>query len=159
MDALCEFTGLCQEPRPAAPCPRPHLLSRGHADHVLALSRVHNKVKLMVPFDCLTWTVHKEGSNIIFFFKTFFIFTVTNVQTIHSWVKFAQLCPTLCNSVDYGLPDSFVHGIFQVRILEWVAIPFSRGSSRPRDGTWISCTAGRFFTIWITRAQCLHMMK
>ena len=54
MDALHEFTGLCQEPWPAAPCPGPRLLSRGHADHVLALSRVHIKVKLMVAFDCLT---------------------------------------------------------------------------------------------------------
>ena len=42
-------------------------------------------------------------------------------------------------------------GIFQVRILEWAAFPFSRGSSQPRDGTQVSCIAGRFFTIWATR--------
>ena len=53
--------------------------------------------------------------------------------------------------MDCCLPDSSVHGILQVRILEWVAIPFSRGSSQPRDRTWVSCTAGRFFTIWATR--------
>ena len=52
--------------------------------------------------------------------------------------------------MDCCLPDSSVHGILQVRILEWVAIPFSRGSSQPRDRTWVSCTAGRFFTIWAT---------
>ena len=46
------------------------------------------------------------------------------------------------------LPGSSVHGTLQARILEWVAIPFSRGSSQPRDGTWVSCTAGRFFTDW-----------
>ena len=49
------------------------------------------------------------------------------------------------------LPSSSVHGILQAWILEWVAIPFSRGSFQPRDRNWVSCTAGRFFTIWITR--------
>ena len=43
------------------------------------------------------------------------------------------------------------HGILQARVLEWVAIPFSRGSSQPRDWTWVSCIAGRFFTSWATR--------
>ena len=47
-------------------------------------------------------------------------------------------------------PGSSVRGIFQARILEWVAISFSRGSSRPRDWTPVSCIAGRFFTIWAT---------
>ena len=47
--------------------------------------------------------------------------------------------------MDYGPPGSSVHGILQTRILEWVAIPFSRGSSRTRDETWIACIAGRFF--------------
>ena len=45
----------------------------------------------------------------------------------------AQLCPTLCDPVDCSLPDSSVRGILQARILEWVAISFSRGSSQPRD--------------------------
>ena len=47
--------------------------------------------------------------------------------------------------MDYSLPGSSVHGIFQVRILEWVAISFSKGSSQPRDQTWVSCIAGGFF--------------
>ena len=51
----------------------------------------------------------------------------------------AQSCPTVCNPMDYSLPGSSVHGIFQARILEWVAISFSRGSSQPRDGTHVSC--------------------
>jgi len=55
------------------------------------------------------------------------------------------LCPTFCNPRDYSPPCSSVHGIFQARTLEWVAIPFSRGSSQPRDGTQVSCIAGRFF--------------
>ena len=54
----------------------------------------------------------------------------------------AQLCPTLSDLMDCSLPDSPIHGILQERILEWVAIPFSRGSSKPRDTTWISCIAG-----------------
>ena len=50
-----------------------------------------------------------------------------------------------------SLPGSPVHGILQARILEWVAIPFSRGSSQGRDQTQVSCVAGRFFTVWATR--------
>ena len=59
-----------------------------------------------------------------------------------------QLRPTLCDSPP--LPGSSVHGISQARVLEWVAMPSSRGSSRPRDRTCISCTSGRFFTHWAT---------
>ena len=62
-------------------------------------------------------------------------------------VLVTQLCPTLCNPTDHSLPGSSVHGILQARILEWVAIPFSRGSSWPRDQTWVSRIAGRFFTV------------
>ena len=50
-----------------------------------------------------------------------------------------QLCPTLCDPVDCSLPGSSIHGILQARILEWVAIPFSRGSSQLRDRTHVSC--------------------
>ena len=62
----------------------------------------------------------------------------------------AWSCPTLCNPQDCSLPGS-VHGIFQARVLEWVAISFSRGSSRPRDRTWVSRIVGRRFTVWATR--------
>ena len=47
--------------------------------------------------------------------------------------EIAQSCPTLCDPMAYSLPGSSVHGIFQARVLEWVAISFSRRSSRPRD--------------------------
>ena len=63
----------------------------------------------------------------------------------------SQLCLTLFNPMDCSPPGSSVHEILQARILEWVAIPFSRGSSQPRDQTWVSCIVGRFFTIWVTR--------
>ena len=56
-------------------------------------------------------------------------------------VKVAQLCLTLCDPM-----DCIVHGILQARILEWVAFPFSRGSSQARDRTQVSCIAGGFFT-------------
>ena len=59
----------------------------------------------------------------------------------------AQSCLTLCDPVDYSPPDSFVHGNSPARILEWIAIPTSRGSSQPWDQTQVSSIAGRFFTI------------
>ena len=66
-------------------------------------------------------------------------------------VLVTQWWPSLCNTMDRSLPGSSVHGILQARILEWVPIPFSRGSALPRDWTQVSGTAGRFFTIWTTR--------
>ena len=70
-----------------------------------------------------------------------------------SWSKvlLAQSCLTLCTPIDQSLPDSSVQGILQVSILEWVAIPFSKGASKPRDQIQVSCIADRFFTIWATR--------
>ena len=65
-------------------------------------------------------------------------------------VLVAQWCPTLCDLMDCRPPGSSVHGTLQAWISEWVAIPFSRGSSWPRDWTQVSCIAGRFFTIWAT---------
>ena len=61
----------------------------------------------------------------------------------------AELCLTLCDPLDCSPPGSSGHGILQAGILEWFTIPFSRGSSQPKDLThisYISCTAGRFFT-------------
>ena len=60
-------------------------------------------------------------------------------------MKITRLCLTVCNPTDYT-----VYGILQARILEWVAIPFSRGSSQPRDQTQVSCIAGWFLTSWAT---------
>ena len=61
-------------------------------------------------------------------------------------VQVAQSCLCLCDPMNYT-----VHGILQARILEWVAYPFSRGFSRPRNWTRVSCIAGGFFTNWATR--------
>ena len=62
----------------------------------------------------------------------------------------AQSCPALCDPQGYSLAGSSVRGISQARILEWIVIFFSRESSQTRDGTRVSCVAGRLFTIWAT---------
>ena len=69
--------------------------------------------------------------------------------------ELAQSYPTLWDPMDCSPPGSSVHGIFQVRVLKWVAISFSRGSSLPRNRTWVSCIVGRHFTVWATR-EILH---
>ena len=69
----------------------------------------------------------------------------------------AQLCPTLCNPMDCSPPGSSVHGAcLEARILEWVAISFSRGSSQPRDRTQDSRITGRHFNLWATREARLE---
>ena len=68
-----------------------------------------------------------------------------------------QLHLTLYNTLDCSLPGFSAHRMLQARILEWVAIPFSRGSSWPRDQTWASSTAGRFFMVWVTRKSQIYM--
>ena len=68
-------------------------------------------------------------------------------------VKVTQSCPTPCDPMDYT-----VHGVLKARILEWVAFPFSRGLSQPRNWTGVSCIAGGFFINWAIR-QALLMMQ
>ena len=74
-------------------------------------------------------------------------------------VVVAQSCPTLWDPMDCSPPGSSVHGILQARMLEWVAIPFSRGSSQSRDWTWVSHNASRVFTIWATRTWSRDHIK
>ena len=66
-------------------------------------------------------------------------------------VLVTQLYPTICGPIDYSPSSSYVNWISQARILELVVIPFSRGFSRPTHQTQVSCTVGRFFTIWATK--------
>ena len=68
----------------------------------------------------------------------------------------AQSCPTLCDPMDCSLSGSSFHGIFQVRVLEWIAISFFRGYSQPRNRTRVSLIAGRLFTVGAIRE--VHMM-
>ena len=76
------------------------------------------------------------------YFITYFVYAVLCLV--------AQSYPTLCDP-PWSLPGSSVHGILQARILEWAAMPSSRGSSQPRAWTRVSCIAGGFFTSWATR--------
>ena len=75
----------------------------------------------------------------------------SHCNTMTLWREVAQSCPTLCDPMDCSLPGFSDHGIFQTRVLEWVAISFSRGSSRPRNRTQVSHIVGRSFTLWATR--------
>ena len=78
-----------------------------------------------------------------------------NIQsTLKVKVKVAQSCPTLCDPMDYT-----IGGILQARILEWVAFPFSRGSSRHRNRTGVSCIAGRFFANWGIKEVPIHFTE
>ena len=70
------------------------------------------------------------------------------------WVT--QSC-LFCDPIDYSPPGSSVYGILQARMLEWFAIPFFRGSSQPRDGTWVSHIADRVFIVWVTGEPFLRL--
>ena len=109
------------------------------------------------------------------FLSIFLFFSYTNIKEAKLCFFFLNVCvcvcvcacartclvtqsrPTLCNTMDHSPPASSVHGILQARILEWIAFPFSRGSSQPRNWTRVSCIAGGFFTIWVTREAPMWM--
>ena len=96
----------------------------------------------------LAWPLHKNDMQIR---EAFHIFKNKWKKKSEMKVLVTQSCPTLCNNMDSSPPGSCVHGILQARILEWVVIPFSRGSSQSKDWTWVSCIAVRFYIIWTTR--------
>ena len=78
---------------------------------------------------------------------------MSHIKDSTQWkeIEVTQSCATLCDPKDCSLPGSSVYGIFQARILEWVAISSSRRSSQPRDWTQVSRIVGRRFTVWATR--------
>ena len=77
------------------------------------------------------------------------------LKDYHKWIEVSQSCQTLCDPMDCSLPCSSVHWIFQARVLEWAAISFSRGSSWPRDQTWVSHIVGICLTVRATREGIL----
>ena len=84
---------------------------------------------------------------------TIFYAPINSTPTPWEVVYHVLSCSVVSDSLrpmDCSLPDSSVHGILQLKILEWVAIRFSRGSSLPRNPTQVSCIASEFFTIWVT---------
>ena len=97
--------------------------------HVVKLNSLISSV--LVTIDSLMQTNSNPGKTV----------SETLMSLVTNNLKVAQSCPTLCDPMNYT-----VHGILQARMLEWVAVAFSRGSSQPRDWTQIPCIAGRFFT-------------
>ena len=92
------------------------------------------------------WMYFLQTSSCRHTFQTLFFFCYPLASDAkHSKVFVTQSCPTLCISIDCSPPGSTVHRILQARILEWVAIPFYRGSSQTRDWTWVSCLGRRIF--------------
>ena len=116
----------------------------------------------------ILWNVKKKKKNSLAFCllppKTLYICIMYSPNLPHQQknplnhssvaVLVAQSCPTLWDPVTCSLPGSSVRGILQARILEWISIPFSRGYFWPKDWTQVSCTVGRFFTIWTTGKIC-----
>ena len=109
-----------------------------------------------------TWLyVSNNAQNFKMQFYKQSVFTVISLSCSVAWtfaylllfweVLVVQSCLILCNSMDYSTPGSSVHGIFQARILECIAISFSRGSSQPRDQTHVSCTGGQILYHWAMR--------
>ena len=94
------------------------------------------------------------GLKVIGYYQNFFLLKISSIQrTPHlKYLKWSRsVVSDSLRPVDCSPPSSSVHGILQARILEWVAISFSRGSSRPRDWTQVSHIAGRRFNLWATR--------
>ena len=93
------------------------------------------------------WRGGTESSNLLI---TQLVPVATSLYPSVQFSSVSQSCPTLWDPMNCSLPDSAVHGIFQVRILEWVVISFSRGFSQPINRTSVSyiiLTSGRFFTL------------
>ena len=84
--------------------------------------------------------------------------TQVQLQEMESVCVSRLVTSDLCNPMDYSPPGSSVQGILQARILEWIAISFSRGSSWPRDQIQVSCIAGRFFSIWAKGKVTLNLL-
>ena len=107
----------------------------------------------------LWWWLHNSVNALkcseLYIFNEWIIWYVNCISIKLHKVKMlvAQSCLTLCDPIDCSPPGSSVHGILQARILVWVAIFCSRGSSRPRDRTQVSCVAGRFFAAWATSTR------
>ena len=111
----------------------------------------------VVMYGCESWTIEKAEHQRTDVFKLWYwrrLLRVpwtarrSNQSTLkESESEVAQLCWTLCNPMDCSLPGFSIHGILQARVLEWVAISFSKGSSRPRDGTRVSRIPGRHFNL------------
>ena len=100
-----------------------------------------------LPFLNSAWT--SESSQFTYCWNL--IWRILSITLLACESEVAQLCLTLYDPMDCSLPCSSLHGIFQARVLEWVAISFFGGSSQPRDRTWVSHIVDRCFIVWATR--------
>ena len=101
---------------------------------------------LQLPFLLRNWGIlyiSKDACKVM----SYTLNAAQNLKLLKGKVLVTQSCLTLCDRMDCSLPGSSVHGILQARILEWVAVFSSRGSSLLRDRIWLSRVTGRFFTI------------
>ena len=134
--------------------------------------RWRQKVRTVIQDSCLRWKeikVHRVSTlqdeknhgdgwwwwlhNIIHAFNTTELYICKWLMLVAQFSSVQSLgCVQLfCDPMDCSPPASSVQGILQARILQWLAVCYSRGSSRPRDPTQVSCMADRFFTLWATR--------
>ena len=97
-------------------------------------------------FFSFSWLMITQHCKLFTNFKCIYLDFFFNVK-----VLVVEPCPILCDPMDYSPSGFSVHGILQARILEWVALPFSWGSSQSWGWTWVSGIAGRYFIIWATR--------
>ena len=106
------------------------------------------------------WRIHWNSSE-FYLLTRYVVYSIlpSNSNSVYESLLVMQSCPALCDPMDCSLTGFSVHGILQARILQWVAISFSRGSSQPRDRIWVSCIAGRFFTIWATEKPLVFYKK
>ena len=127
----------------AEPSRKPHLYPRPTLFSTRLWWASPNKVSSL-------WSLDTDAGNLYSNWITFLKLWLEHFES-EGESEVAQPCPTLCDPMDCSLPGSSLHGILQARILEWVAISFSRGSSQPRDQTPASHIPGRRFNLWATR--------
>ena len=111
----------------------------------------------MIDREQINWNISESGLNVLLVAPLLICLTILQRSFTLQWKEeeVAQSCLTLCDPVDCSLRGSSIHGIFQAIVLEWVAISVSRGSSRPRDRTQVSCIADRRFSLWAIREVIL----
>ena len=119
-----------------------------------------NIINMFVKNSCFVW------SNIFFISPLFSLYYVTTCFTFSvyllgktRWWFSREVMSDSCDPMDCSPPGFSAHGILQASTLEWVAISFSKLSSQPRDQTWLTCTAGGFFTNWATRQKETSIQK
>ena len=118
-------------------------------DPTIPLLSIHTKDTKKKMKSLFQWDIYTHMFIVALFIKC-------DIYVGESESEVTQSCPTLCDPMDCSLPGSSLHVILQARVLEWVAISFSRGSSQPRDRTRDSHITGRRFNLWATRGKCTN---